>query len=85
MPDILPSLPDPIPLFCLLAGQSALVDDLIGEPDQIQRLKELGLRSGMEIEMVQPGSPCIIRVGGSKLCFRDGDVMSVLVRPGAPV
>lgn len=76
-------MPDLIPLRYLAPGQVALVDRICGQPEAVHRLEELGLRSGTEIEMVQSGSPCIIRVAGSKLCFRDCDLLSVLVRPGA--
>jgi len=54
-----------------------------GQPEQIHRLEELGLRGGAAIEMVQTGSPCIIRLAGNKLCFRGDEVMRVLVRRGA--
>ena len=73
-------MPDLIPLRYLAPGQAALVDRVFGQPEQVHRLEELGLRGGVEIEMVQSGSPCIIRVAGSKLCFRDCDLLSVLVR-----
>ena len=76
-------MPDVIPLQLLAPGQSALVDQVCGCAEQVRRLAELGVRGGVEIEMVQSGSPCIIRLAGSKLCFRDSDVLSVLVRPGA--
>ena len=71
-----------IPLQILARGQAAEVGQLLGMPEQVQRLEELGLRQGTTIEMVEPGSPCIIRVAGSKLCFRQCDLLSVLVRPG---
>jgi hypothetical protein len=32
--------------------------------------------------MIEPGCPCIIQIGGYRLCFRDNDVFHVLVRPG---
>lgn len=67
----------------LAPGQFALVEQLYGQTEQVHRLEELGLRQGVEVEMVQSGSPCIIRVAGSKLCFRECDLLSVLVRPGA--
>lgn len=72
---------DPIPLQLLLPGQMAEVTELIGDNEQVVRLQELGLRRGQSVEMVQPGSPCIVRLEGHKLCFRDGDIFSVLVRP----
>ena len=71
-----------LPVNCLAAGQRAQVCQLIGAPDTVHRLKELGLRDGTPVEMLQPGSPCIIRVDGGRLCFRDGEMLGVLVRPG---
>ncbi len=72
-----------IPLHILERGQTAEVGQLMGLPEQVLRLEELGLRQGAVVEMVDPGVPCIVRVAGSKLCFRNGDLLSVLVRPGA--
>lgn len=72
---------EPIPLEFLRSGQCAVVDEVIGCASAVQRLEELGVRSGRPIEMVQPGSPCIIRIDGHKLCFREGEALSVLVRP----
>ena len=74
---------DAIPLQQLAPGQAAFIEQVCGCAEQVRRLAELGVRGGVEIEMVQSGSPCIIRLAGSKLCFRDCDVLSVLVRPGA--
>ena len=73
---------DLIPLSLLPTGQSACVDQVLGLPDQVHRLEELGLRGGASIEMVQSGSPCIIRLAGHKLCFRADELLSVLVRQG---
>lgn len=72
-----------IPIGLLNSGQLGVVENVLGLPDQVHRLEELGLRGGVEIEMVQPGSPCIIRLSGHKLCFRADDMMTVLVRPRA--
>jgi ferrous iron transport protein A len=71
-----------LPLVQLLPGQTAQVCQLMGLPDQVHRLEELGLRTGTRVEMVQAGSPCIIRLEGSKLCFRENEAFSVLVRAG---
>ncbi len=70
---------DIIPLNLLRTGQTARVDQLLGQPDQIHRLQELGLRNGVELTMLQSGSPCIIRLAGQRLCFRADEVTSVLV------
>jgi ferrous iron transport protein A len=72
-----------IPLNLLQAGNTAAIEQLLGRPEQVHRLEELGLRGGAQIEMLQPGSPCIIRLAGQKLCFRADDLLRVLVRPGA--
>jgi ferrous iron transport protein A len=72
-----------IPLELLPAGHSAAVGQLIGGPGEVHRLEELGLRGGAQIEMIQSGSPCIVRLAGQKLCFRADDLMRVWVRPGA--
>jgi len=72
-----------IPLNMLRAGCTAAIGQLLGRPEQIHRLEELGLRGGAQIEVLQAGSPCIIRLAGQKLCFRADDLLRVLVRPGA--
>ncbi len=71
-----------LPLVQLEPGQRALVTQLMGLPDQVHRLEELGLRAGSTVEMVQSGSPCIIRIDGTKLCFRENEAFSVLVKAG---
>ncbi len=67
----------------MFAGQKALVDQVLGAPAHVQRLRELGLRDGAQVEMLQPGTPCIVRLGEQKLCFRADEITSVLVRAGA--
>ncbi len=73
-----------IPLNLLSPGQSADVGQVVGMPEHVQRLEELGLRGGAKVEMIQSGSPCIIRLAGHKLCFRsDDEMLRILVRRGA--
>lgn len=76
---------DLIPLAAVPAGSRAEIEVVLGAPDQVHRLEELGLRGGCQVEMIQPGSPCIIRLAGQKLCFRADDLLQVLVRAGSPV
>ena len=73
-------MPELVPLTVLRCGQIAEIGQLLGAPEQVRRLEELGLRTGARLEMVRSGSPCIVRVDGSKLCFRDDDSLRVLVR-----
>lgn len=73
-----------VPLNDLLAGQSAYVSRLTGEPDHVHRLREFGLRRGTRIEMFRPGNPCIIRMAGNKICFRADEPLRILVEPDGP-
>jgi ferrous iron transport protein A len=73
---------DSIPLAMLRPGQLARIDQLMGGEDEVHRLQELGMRVGTTIEMVQSGSPCIVKLDGNKLCFRSTEATSVLVRLG---
>jgi Fe2+ transport system protein FeoA len=75
-------LNDLIPLQLLSAGQAGRIDALIGAAGEVQRLQEMGLRQGAWVEMVQPGSPCIVKLEGSKLCLRDANLFQVMVQPG---
>lgn len=70
---------DLIPLYLLMAGQIAEVREVIGQTEQVRRLHEIGLRDGIRVEMLQPGKPCIVKLGGQTLCFRGDETMNVLV------
>lgn len=70
-----------VPLGQLAAGASAVVAAVLGGAELVHRLHEMGLRHGARIEMVQPGSPCIVKLDHQKLGFRSDDLLSVLVRP----
>ena len=74
------SVHDLFPMHLLAPGQSADVGHVAGSPETVHRLEELGLRGGATIEMVQNGSPCIIRLAGQKLCFRAEELVHVMVR-----
>lgn len=71
-----------MPLRSLSPGNSAEIGQLLGDPQHVHRLEELGLRVGTKIEMVQSGDPCIIRLSGTKLCIRENEALSVFVQNG---
>jgi ferrous iron transport protein A len=73
---------DLIPLGQLSNGRKAVVATVLGAADQVHRLHELGMCGGAAVEMVRTGSPCILRLGSQKLCFRADELVSVLVKPG---
>ncbi len=76
---------DWIPLCLAPAGQTAHVAQLLGQAEDVHRLEEMGLREGARLEIVQSGTPCIIRLEGHKLCFRDSEGFRILVRLGENV
>lgn len=69
-----------IPLKFLQPGSKAAIDLISGQPNEVQRMEELGLRAGSEIEVLQQGCPCIVRCRGAKYCLRGNDCNCVWVR-----
>ena len=70
-----------LPLDMLRAGEWAHVEDVGGDPSWVCRMAELGLRSGCRVQMLQGGTPCLLQVGGCKLCLRGDTTSQILVRP----
>jgi ferrous iron transport protein A len=68
-----------VPLGSLAAGQHATLADIVGRSEQVQRLKELGFHSGVNLEVIRSGSPCIVRLHGNTLCIRGNELLNVLV------
>ncbi len=69
-----------IPLALLEPGRPARIDQVLGPEAEVHRLHELGLAAGAEIEVLNPGNPCIVRLVGHTLCFRPDELTQVLVR-----
>jgi Fe2+ transport system protein FeoA len=72
-----------IPLHCLPVGNSGRVMHILGCPEHVQRVREMGIHDGVHVEMVRSGGACIVRTGDQTVCLRGSDVFSVLVQPGA--
>lgn len=72
-----------MPLDLLRDGEWAEVTEIAGEPTWVARMAELGLRIGCRVQMVRGGSPCMLQVGGCRLCLRGEQVQHILVRPGS--
>ncbi len=69
------------PLDMLKPGEWADVADVSGDAGWVCRMAELGLREGCRIQMIQDGTPCLLRVADCKLCLRSDDTSQILVRP----
>jgi ferrous iron transport protein A len=72
-----------LPLEHLQAGDWADVEHVSGEPGWVGRMAELGVRTGCRIQVLRSGTPCLLIVGGSRLCLRGEYAMRILVRPVA--
>jgi len=72
-----------LPLEYLRAGEWADVAEVTGEPTWVSRLAELGLRTGSRLRLLQPGWPCLLLIGGSRLSLRGEQGTQILVRPVA--
>jgi Fe2+ transport system protein FeoA len=72
-----------LPLECLNGGDWAEVAEVMGEPRWVGRLAEMGIRSGCRLCMLQPGSPCLLQIGGCRLSLRGDCATRILVRPVA--
>lgn len=70
-----------IPIRKLAPGQTARIAHIVGPPEDVHRLEELGLRRGTSIQMFRQGNPCILRLEGAKVCLRAGKNIEVLVMP----
>jgi len=72
-----------VPLSLLRAGEKGHVGGMHGNNESVHRLREMGLHDGAFVQMIRPGSPCIIRLRGQRLGFRMDDVAHVLVNVSA--
>jgi Fe2+ transport system protein FeoA len=70
-----------LPLDLLQSGEWADVAEVVGEPAWVGRMAELGVRRGCRLCMLQPGSPCLLQVGGCRLSLRGDCTVQILVRP----
>jgi Fe2+ transport system protein FeoA len=69
-----------MPLDMLRAGEWGQVEEVTGQPGWVGRLAELGVRPGSCLQVVQPGSPCLLNIAGCKICLRPGECSQILVR-----
>jgi Fe2+ transport system protein FeoA len=75
-------LTDLLPLERLRVGQPARVGQVVGQAENVRRLRELGFRDGESVEIVQAGRPCIVQLGSKRMCFRAAEMLGVLVQLG---
>ena len=72
-----------VPVEYLSTGECADVVEVCGEASWINRLAELGVRTGGRVRVLRAGSPCLLQVGGARLSLRAPKGAHILVRPFA--
>jgi ferrous iron transport protein A len=72
-----------LPLDLVETGEWAEVEEVNGGPVWVGRMAELGLRTGSRVQVLRQGSPCLLRIGGSRLSLRGESGAQILVRPVA--
>ena len=69
-----------VPLEFLTAGERGRVVDVDGAEGTAMRLAEIGIRAGIDLQMLRPGRPCIVAVGNQRLSLRVDNSAVVLVK-----
>jgi Fe2+ transport system protein FeoA len=70
-----------IPLQKLRAGQPANISCVTGNPQDVARFAEMGLRCGTRVCVVRGGNTCILQVEGHRMCVRPSKELAILVTP----
>lgn len=71
-------------LIDLSESSSGVIVGFVGDPDIAGRLREVGIYSGVQVEMIGKapfGGPRIYRFDGSVLALRDEEAACVAVKP----
>ena len=68
-----------IPLELMQSGETGCIHDVNGTDDVVHRLSEMGLATGTPVQMVRPGTPCILASGEHRLSVRVDASLSILV------
>jgi ferrous iron transport protein A len=71
-----------VPLEYLAVGEIGRIENVDGSTEMVTRLEEMGLRQGVDVQMVRPGSPCIIALNNHRISFRGEESAVVMVAIG---
>lgn len=68
-----------LPLNQIRRGDVAVVEEIVSGGQEQARLASMGLTVGSVVEMLMPGKPCAVAVGGSRLVLRCEQVQALRV------
>jgi len=69
-----------IDLPCLRAGEIGTVLEVDASPAARKRLADMGFIRGAQLEMLRPGSPCIVRIDGACVGLGNGHQKRIRLR-----
>ncbi len=67
------------PLDLLSDGETGEIAAVMGDPDWISRMTEIGISVGRKVRVLRQGSPCLLEVEGARLSVRSENTMHILV------
>ena len=72
---------DRLPVRRLARGERGRIVEISGREALCRRLHEVGIVVGAQVEVVQPGNPCVVRIGstGGRWGLRSADACRVIV------
>lgn len=65
-------------LCCAKSGQCAVVAHLVGEENEAERLRDLGVREGAIVTVLRDADPLIIKVDEARIGIGRSAAMSIL-------
>ena len=69
----------------LSSGEVTTIESIAVGHGAAKRLADMGFVRGAEVEMVRPGTPCIVRIGGTCVGLGRGFQDSVRLNPAEPL
>lgn len=65
-------------LCCAKSGQCAVVAHLVGDADEAARLRDLGVREGAVVTVLQDGNPLVIKIDEARFGIGRSAALNVL-------
>ena len=65
----------------LRTGETAIIEGISAAESSAKRLADMGFVPGAHVEMVRPGRPCIVRIGGTFIGLGTGYQNSIRLDP----
>jgi len=67
-------------LCCAKSGQCAVVAHLVGDADEAARLRDLGVREGAVVTVLQDGNPLVVKIDEARLGIGRSAALNVMCR-----